>query len=80
MQAKNKPKKVGRPRAKRVCCPLFRKLKPDIGIYPQKLIEAEDDSSKMKWAWVSLPLQRRSQKLEPPQRQNHFFVLNAGRT
>ena len=51
MQAKNKPKKAGRPRGKQVCCSLLEKVKPDIESYIQDLITAEDDSSKMKWAW-----------------------------
>jgi len=46
MQAKNKPKKVSRPKRKRVCCSLLRKLKPDIENYTLKLVEAQDDSSK----------------------------------
>ena len=50
MQAKNKPQKVVRPKVKRVCCPLLRKLKPDIERYIQDLIQAQDDSSKMRWA------------------------------
>ena len=51
MQAKNTLKKVARPEAKQVCCTLLKEMKPEIESYLQGLIEAEDDSSKMKWAW-----------------------------
>ena len=48
---KNKVKKVDRSEGEQVCCPLLRKLKPDIENYTQELIKAQDDSSKLRWAW-----------------------------
>ncbi len=51
MEAKKKLKKEGRPGGKPVCCTLLKEKKPEIESYLQGLIEAETDSSRMKWAW-----------------------------
>jgi len=50
MQTKDRGKRVGRPEGN-VCCTLLKEMKPEIESCLQGLIEAEDDSSKIKWAW-----------------------------
>jgi len=77
MQAKNKPKEVSRPKRKRVCCPLLRKLKPDIENYTQNLIRAKDDSSKMRWAWSIITAMRQITEIKTAKKGNLFFVRNA---
>ena len=73
MQAKDKVKKVGRPEAKRACCPLLKKLMPDIENYTQKLIEAEDDSSKIKWAWGIITAARQITEIKAAQKRKSFL-------
>ena len=73
MQAKNKPKKVVRPKGKRVCCPLLRKLKPDIERYIQDLIEAEDDASKIKWAWGIVTAARQITEIKAAKKGKSFL-------
>jgi len=73
MHAKDKVKKIDRSKVKRVCCPLLRKLKPDIENYTQKLIEAEDDSSKMKWAWGIITAARQITEIKAAKKGKSFL-------
>jgi hypothetical protein len=73
MQAKNKLKKVGRSGGKQVCCSLLEKMKPDIESYIQDLIKAEDDSSKMKWAWGIITAARQITEIKPAKKKKSFL-------
>jgi len=73
MQAKNKLKKVGRPEGKQVCCTFLKDMKPEIESYLQGLIEAEDDSSKMKWAWGVITASRQITEVKAAQKGKSFL-------
>jgi len=73
MHAKNKHKNVGRPKTKQICCSLLKKLKPDIENYTLKLIEAEDDSSKMKWAWGIITAARQITEIKAAKKRKSFL-------
>lgn len=73
MKAKNKLKKVGRPVGKQVCCSLLKKVKPDIENYLQGLIEAEDDSSKIKWAWGIITAARQITEIKAAKKGKSFL-------
>jgi hypothetical protein len=73
MQAKNKLKKVGRPQGKQVCCSLLKKAKPDIESYLQDLIKAQDDSSKMRWAWGIITAARQITEVKAAKRGKFFL-------
>jgi len=72
LQAKKRLKKASRPKSKRVCCPLLRKLKPDMENYIKKLIAAKDDSSKMKWAWGIITAARQITEIKAAQKEKSF--------
>ncbi len=73
MQAKNKFKKVGRPEGKQVCCTLLKEMKPEIESYLQGLIEAEADSSKMKWAWGIITAARQITDIKDAKKGKYFL-------
>ncbi len=73
MQAKNKLKKVGRPKSKQVCCSLLEKLKPDMEHYIQELIKTEDDSSKIKWAWGIITAARQITEIKVAKKGRSFL-------
>jgi hypothetical protein len=73
MQAKNKLKKVGGSRGKQVCCSLLEKVKPDIESYIKDLIKAEDDSSKMKWAWGIITAARQITEIKAAKKGRSFL-------
>jgi hypothetical protein len=73
MQTNKKLKKVGRPRVKQVCCTLLKEMKPEIESYLQGLIEAEDDSSKMKWAWGIITAARQIASTKAAQKGKSFL-------
>jgi hypothetical protein len=75
MQAKNKLKKESRPGGKKVCCSLLERLKPEIESYLQGLIEAEDDSSKMKWAWGIITASRQITEIKAAQKGKSLLCL-----
>lgn len=72
MQRKNKLKKASSLEGKRVCCVLLKKLKPDIENYLQKLIKAEDDSLKMKWAWGIISVARQITEIKAAKKRKSF--------
>jgi len=73
MQTKNKLKKVARPEIKRVCCSLLKKLKPDIENYIQELIKAQDDFTKMRWAWGIITAARQITEIKAPKKGKFFL-------
>ncbi len=73
MQAKNKLKKVGRSGGKQVCCSLLEKVKPDIESYIQDLIKAEDDTSKMKWAWGIITAAKQITEIKAAKKKKSFL-------
>jgi hypothetical protein len=75
MQAKNKLKKVRRPESKQVCCILLKEMKSEIESYLQGLIEAEDDSSKMKWAWGIITATRQITETKAAKKGKSFLCL-----
>jgi hypothetical protein len=72
MQTKDKIKKVGRPEGN-VCCRLLKEKKPEIESYIQGLIEAEDDSSKMKWAWGIITVARQITEIKAAKKTKSFL-------
>ena len=67
-QSKTKPKKAATLEGKRVCCSLLEKVKPDIENYLQELIKAQDDSSKMRWAWGIITAARQITEIKASQK------------
>ena len=74
MQSKTKPKKAATPESKRVCCSLLEKVKPDIENYIQHLIEAQDDFSKMRWAWGIITAVRQITEIKAGKKKENFFL------
>ena len=72
MQTKDRGKKVGRSEGN-VCCKLLKEKKPEIESYLQGLIEAEDDSSKMKWAWGIITAARQITDIKPAKKGESFL-------
>ena len=73
MQSKTKLKNAATTEGKRICCSLLKKLKPDIENYTQKLIEAEDDSSKMRWAWGIITAARQIMDIKASKKGKSFL-------
>ena len=73
MQSKTKLKKAATPKGKRVCCSLIQKAKPDIESYLQDLIKAQDDSSKMRWAWGIITAARQITEVKAAKQGKSFL-------
>jgi hypothetical protein len=73
MQPKNKLRKLDRPMGKQVCCSLIKKVKPDIEKYIQELIEAQDDFSKMRWAWGIITAARQITEIKAAKKGKSFL-------
>jgi len=73
MESKTKLKKVGRPKGKGVCCSLLKKVKPDIENYIQELIKAQDDFSKMRWAWGIITAARQITEIKAAKKGKSFL-------
>ncbi len=73
MEAKKKLKENGKPGGKQACCSIIEKVKPDIDSYIQDLVNAEDDSSKTKWAWGIITAAQRITAIKAARKGKSFL-------